>query len=92
MKALQVGGVATANCSRQIGNQQDMQAADDLWTMEGPSEHADKIKSGEVNRKIPHKQFGVKERPGFIVVAVDHYMFPTLHLMIGPHRNLGRPN
>jgi hypothetical protein len=48
-------------------------------------EHGDKIESGEVNGKIPRERLGVKERPGFVtVVAVDHYVFPTLHLTIDP--------
>jgi hypothetical protein len=37
-----------------------------------------------VNGKIPPEWLGVKERPGFFAVAVDHYVFLTLHLTIGP--------
>jgi hypothetical protein len=59
-------------------------AAANLWTINGLLEHADKIEIGEVNGKRPPEQLGVKERTGFIAVAVDHYVFPTLHLMIGP--------
>jgi hypothetical protein len=59
-------------------------AEGDLWTIAGLSDHADKIESGEVNGKIPRQRLGVKERPGFIAVDVDHYVFPMLHLTIGP--------
>jgi hypothetical protein len=58
-------------------------AAADLWTINHLLDHADKIESGEVNGKIPREQLGVKERPGFLAVAVDHNVFPTLHLTIG---------
>jgi hypothetical protein len=64
-------------------------AAVNLWSINRLSEHADKIESGEVNGKIPHERLGVKERPGFLAVDVDHYVFPTLHLVtIGPVNNI----
>ena len=56
----------------------------ELWTLAGLSQHSTRIESGQVNGKKPAERCGVKEQPLFPSVDVDHYVFPTLHLTIGP--------
>ena len=53
------------------------------WTLLGLKEHASKIENGETNVNNVQAVCGVREAPVFDAIDVDHYVIPSLHLLIG---------
>jgi hypothetical protein len=53
------------------------------WTLLGLKEHASKIENGETNVNNVQAVCGVREVPVFDAIDVDHYVIPSLHLLIG---------
>ena len=51
--------------------------------MEKLNEHLKRLESGELNKINADEQKGVSSKTLFDFVDIDHYVMPTLHLMLG---------
>ena len=51
--------------------------------MEKLNEHPKRLESGELNKRNADKQKGVSSKTLFDFVDIDHYVMPTLHLILG---------
>ena len=47
------------------------------------NEHLKRLESGELNKRNAVEQKGVSSEALFDFVDIDHYVIPTLHLMLG---------
>ena len=53
------------------------------WTLEKLNEHLKRLESGKLNERNADEQKGVGSETLFDFVDIDHYVMPTLHLMLG---------
>ena len=53
------------------------------WTLEKLNEHIKILELGELKKRNADKQKGVSSEALFDFVDIDHYVMPTLHLMLG---------
>ena len=47
------------------------------------NKHLKRLESGELNKRNTDKRKGVSSEAFFDFVDIDHYVMPTLHLMLG---------
>ena len=47
------------------------------------NEHLKRLESGELNKRNADEQKGVSSEVLFAFVDIDHYVMPTLHLVLG---------
>ena len=52
-------------------------------TLEKLNEHLKRLESGELNKRNGDERKGVSSEDFFDFVNIDHYVMPTLHLMLG---------
>ena len=52
-------------------------------TLQTLNEHATKIQNKEINKRIPSEVKGVKTKPVFTAIDVDHYVISILHILLG---------
>ena len=53
------------------------------WTLEKLNEHLKRLESGELNKRNADKRKGMSSEALFDFLDIDHYVMPTLHLMLG---------
>ena len=53
------------------------------WTLEKLNEHIERLESGDLNKRNADERRGVSSETLFDFVDIDHYVMPTLHLMLG---------
>ena len=53
------------------------------WTLEELNEHLKRLESGELNNRNADEWKGVSSDALFDFMDIDHYVMPTLHLLLG---------